>query len=106
MKDKELRKLLRAKGVIEPDEVDWKSERELEFFGFDTRDQQALLIRIKELEAENCRHNSSHVANQEDHRALIKKIADLGDKFDAINKHYGITVEHEDAKYTVKEDSK
>ena len=42
-------------------------------------------------------------AHHEDQFELIKKIADLEAKFDAINKHYGVTVEHEDAKYTVKE---
>ncbi len=31
------------------------------------------------------------------------QLDNLEAKFNAINKHYGITVEHEDAKYTVKE---
>ena len=34
---------------------------------------------------------------------MFKEIENLEAKLDAINEHYGVTVEHEDAKYVVKE---
>ena len=34
---------------------------------------------------------------------MYEELENLESKLDAINKHFGITVEHEDAKYVVKE---
>ena len=94
MKDKALRKLLEEKGIIEDGATSgpFKGLRGHPF-GFEKSDLDALIVRCDRRLREQ-----DEVINK---NANI--IDDLNSKFDAINKHYGITVEHEDAKYTVKE---
>jgi hypothetical protein len=106
MKDKALRKLLKEKGLIGlyngyeledhneliyPSFIDTcngvrKLNTEL---GENVRSIKTLGNWINEVSDENIR--------------LSARIIDLEYKFDAINKHYGIEVERQDARYVVKE---
>lgn len=44
-------------------------------------------------------------STQKDVKVLTRNLAELHAKFDAINKHYGISVERQEAQYVVKDDS-
>ena len=93
MKDKELRKLLKEKGIVliaESGEL-WSSH-----WGFHECQHQVLCEMVEDLKSEV--KTLTWICTE-----TSKKWQDLEAKFDAINEHYGVTVEHEDAKYTVKE---
>jgi len=122
MKDKELRKLLESNGIIETE-----SSGCLLPMGYGIGDYTINHIKrcIENQEAKIKGLEESKGAGEVSVLALGNSINDLSDdllhtqynvivglsnqikemeaKFDAINKHYGVTVEHEDAKYTVKE---
>jgi len=103
MRDKELRKLLEKKGLIGL------------FHGYKLQDydNEVMLPSFFDI----CKSSRStreelkvvHLANRQLNEELSivhDNLIILEAKFRAINKHYGITVEHEDSKYTVKEVSK
>lgn len=73
MKDKELRKLLNEKGIIKL----WDDNSKL--------------------------RESYHGLEAQHVRDLVKAVRDMREQLAAINAHYGITVEREEAKYVVKE---
>jgi len=68
--------------------------------------------RIQDLEASiGITHKLAYSASEEvgstqkDVKVLTRNLAELHAKFDAINKHYGISVEKQEAQYVVKDDS-
>ena len=108
MKDKELRKLLRDKGLIG-----------LHHGGYELEEHDHELIypsfidtchSVKDLKGK-VRANVRSLTTLGDwinevwgeNTRLSGRIHDLESKFDAINKHYGIEVEKQDAGYVVKE---
>lgn len=95
MKDKELRQILSNKGIIV--NVDGSLR------AYDYPPVTDLRLKVRELDEELYRalHNNKTLFNL--FYVTRDRVVALEAKFDAINKHYGITVEHEDAKYTVKE---
>ena len=97
MKDKELRKLLKEKGIVETwDGVYTSCHLGDVGYGFERKDHSALRDEMNVMHLAN-RQLTEHLGFVHDHLIILEA------KFNAINKHYGITVEHEDAKYTVKE---
>jgi hypothetical protein len=87
MKDKALRKLLAEKGLIR--------------FSNDSLDMEGAAYGLSEdmhIVLRGIVHELKKVVNSN-----ADVIDDMAAKFDAINKHYGIEVERQDARYVVKE---
>jgi hypothetical protein len=92
MKDKELRTLLEEKGIIHTF-VDCALVR-APFEGFDLQNHEALVIAVEKLK-EKVMEQDIEIRN------LIRAVVQLEAKFEATNKHYGITVEKPVDEYTV-----
>ena len=109
MKDKELRKLLAEQGIIRQSEV-------LGIYA-SSSSMNAANLKILKLERKvqdlgasvHINHELAYSASEEvgstqkDVKVLTRNLAELHAKFDAINKHYGISVEKQEAQYVVKE---
>jgi len=102
MKDKELRKLLEEKGIIDTYSTGNLVQRPN--FGLHAKEVDELREKVSELNCGFERHSDNDSKLFQSNSELRGKLKTLEAKFDAINEHYGITVEHEDAKYVVKED--
>ena len=78
MKDKELRKLLRAKGITEKDGIEWTSSNEP--FGFKAKSVYDLVDRISELGDHSERHSdndSKLFQSNSELRGKLKILEDL-----------------------------